>query len=103
MLILIFGSKSGFGDDFKQYDTKTIIFTSLFGETPLNNSIAMTTTKVPDDQKLFERVCYTLIMLKVTKFQLPTPNSFCAVLKKPAGQICLPPPSKIGLSYMLNK
>ena len=25
MLILIFGSKSGFGDDFGQYDTKTII------------------------------------------------------------------------------
>ena len=26
MLIFIFGSKSGFGDDFGQYDTKTIIF-----------------------------------------------------------------------------
>ena len=25
MLILIVGSKSGFGDDFGQYDTKTII------------------------------------------------------------------------------
>ena len=25
MLILIFGSKSGFVDDFRQYDTKTII------------------------------------------------------------------------------
>ena len=35
--------------------------------------------KVPGDGKLFERVCYTLI-LKVTKFRLPTPNSFRAVL-----------------------
>ena len=25
LMILIFGSKSGFGDDFGQYDTKTII------------------------------------------------------------------------------
>ena len=66
-LILIFGLKSGFGDDFRQYDTKTI--------TPLRNSIAMATPKVPGDQKLFERMCYTLI-LKVTKFQLRTPNSF---------------------------
>ena len=72
MLILIVGSGSGLGDDFGQYDTKTIILTL---QMPLRNSIAMATPKVPGDQKLFERVYYTLI-LKVTKFQLPTPNSF---------------------------
>ena len=45
--------------------------------TPLTNSIAMATPKIPGDQKLFESVCYMLI-LKATKFQLPiaTPNSF---------------------------
>ena len=75
MLILIFGSKSGLGDDFGQYDTKTIILRPFFGQTPLKNSVAMTTPKVPGDQKLFERVCY-MLKLKVTKFQLPTPNGF---------------------------
>ena len=75
MLILIFGSKSGFGDDFGQYDTKTIILLPLFGQTPLRNSIVMATPKVSGDQKLFEMVCY-VFRLKVTKFQLPTPNSF---------------------------
>ena len=48
----------------------------------------MATPKVPGDQKLFERVCY-MLKLEVTKFHLPTPNDFWAVLKKPAGgQIC---------------
>ena len=42
-------------------------FTSLFGQTPPRNSIAMATSKVPGDQKPFERVCYTLIR-EVTKF-----------------------------------
>ena len=70
----VFGSKSGFGDDFGQYD-KNYYFTSLFGQMALRNSVAMATPKVPDDQKLFERVCYTLI-LRVTKLQLPKPNSF---------------------------
>ena len=75
MLILIVGSRSGLGDDFGQYDTKTIILCRFFGQTSLRNSITMATPKVSGDQKLFERMCYTL-MLKVTKFQLPTPNSF---------------------------
>ena len=35
----------------------------------------MATPKVPGDQKLLERVCY-MLKLKVTKFQLPTPNGF---------------------------
>ena len=48
---------------------------SQFAQTPLRNSIAMATPKVPGDRKLFERMCCTLI-LKVTTFQLPTPNSF---------------------------
>ena len=67
MLILIFGSKSGLGDDFGQYDTKTIILRLFFGQTPLRNSIAMATPEVRGDQKLFERVCY-MLKLKVTKF-----------------------------------
>ena len=69
MLILIFGSKSGLGDDFGQYDTKTIILCRFLAKRLLEIA------KVPGDQKLFERVCYTL-KLKVTKFQLPTRNSF---------------------------
>ena len=48
---------------------------SLFGQTPLRNSVAMATPRVPGDQKLFKRVCY-MLKLKVTKFQLPTPNGF---------------------------
>ena len=75
MLILILGSKSGFGDDFRQYDTKTIILRRFFGQTPLRNSVAMATPKILGDQKLFERVCY-MLKLKVTKFQLPRPNGF---------------------------
>ena len=72
----LFWLKSDFGDDFGQYDTKTIILPPLFGQTPLRNSVALATPKVPGNKKkLFERVCYTLI-IKNTKFQLPTPNSF---------------------------
>ena len=67
MLVLILGSKSGFGDDFGQYDTKTIILCHILAKTPLRNSVAMATPKIPGDQKLFEKVCYTL-KLKVTKF-----------------------------------
>ena len=63
---------------------------------PLRNSIDMATPKVPGDQTLFERVCYMLIR-KVTRFQLPMPNSFSAVLKNSWGHIP-PPQSKIGLS-----
>ena len=58
MMILIFGSKSSFGDDFGQYDTKTIILRRFFGHKPLRSSIAMATPKVPCDQKLFEKVLY---------------------------------------------
>ena len=75
MLILISGSKSDFRDDFGQYDTKTIVLRPFFGQTTFRNSVAMATPKVPGDQKLFERVCYRL-KLKVTKFQLPTSDSF---------------------------
>ena len=60
MIVLIFGSKSGSGDDFGQYDTKTIILLLLFGQTPLRKSAVMATPRVPGDQKLFERVCYML-------------------------------------------
>ena len=44
MLTLIC-SKSGVGDDFGQYDKKKHYFTSLFGQTPLRNSVAMATPK----------------------------------------------------------
>ena len=54
MLILIAGSKSGFGDDFGRYDTKTIILRCIFGQKPLRNSVAMATDKIPGDQKLFK-------------------------------------------------
>ena len=58
----------------------------------------MAKPKVPGDQKLFERVCY-MLKLKVTKFQLPTPNGLCAVLKKKQlGGGKFGPPSKMGLS-----
>ena len=50
-------------------------FWCLFGQTPLRNSIVMGSPEVPGNQKLFEWVYYTL-KLKVTKFQLPTPNGF---------------------------
>ena len=73
MMILIFGSKSGFGNDFGQYDTQTIILPRFLAKRLLD--IALATPKFPSDQKLFERVCYTLI-LKFTKSHLPTPNSF---------------------------
>ena len=51
MLILILGSKSGFGDDFRQYDTKIIILRHFFGQTPLRNRVTMATPKIPGDQK----------------------------------------------------
>ena len=78
ILILIFVSKIGFGDDFGQYDTKTIILR----QTPLRNSIVMTTPKVLGDQKLFERVCY-MLKLKMTNFQLPTPNGIVQIFPLP--------------------
>ena len=79
MLILILGSKSGCGDDFGQYDTKTIILYPFlavsFCKTLLRNSVVMATPKAPGNQKLFERVCH-MLKLKVAKFQLPTSNGF---------------------------
>ena len=75
MLILILESKSGLGDDFGQYGTKTIILHPFFGQTPHRNSVVMATPKVPGDHKLFEKVCYTLKQ-KVTRFHIPTPNGF---------------------------
>ena len=61
MLILIFGSTSGFGNDFGQSDAQQKhYFSSRFGQTPLRNKITMATPKVPGDQKLFERVCYII-------------------------------------------
>ena len=78
MLILISGSKSGFGDDFGQYDTKTTVlhpFLALFGQAPLRYSVVMATPKVPGNPKLLERTCY-LLKLQVTKFQLPSPYGF---------------------------
>ena len=55
--------------------TQNLYLMSRFGQMPLGNSAAMATPKVPGDQTLFERMCYMSIR-KVTKFQLPTPNSF---------------------------
>ena len=79
MLILISGSTSGLGDDFGQYDTKTIILhpflAFIFGQASLRNSIVMATANVPGNQKLFERVCY-MLKLKVIQLQLPTPDGF---------------------------
>ena len=68
--------------------TQEPLFYVLFSQMPLRNSIAIATTKVPGDQKLFERVCY-MLKLKVTKFQLPTHNGFRVVLDKRADK---PPP-----------
>ena len=49
----------------------------------------MATPKVPGDQKALAWVCY-MLKVKVTKFQLPIPNDFLAVLKNSWGQICPP-------------
>ena len=75
MLILIFGSKSGFGDDFGQYGTKTIILRRFLAKHFLEIALLWQHLRFPGDQKLFERLCYVL-KLKVTKFQLTTPDSF---------------------------
>ena len=53
MLLHIAGSKSGFRDDFGQYDTKPLLYVVFFGQMPLRYSIAMATPKIPGDQKLF--------------------------------------------------
>ena len=50
-------------------------FTSPFGQTPLGNSIAMATPKVPGDQKLLERVCYITVaeLYKKKNSKFPPP------------------------------
>ena len=75
MLILILGSRSGFGGDFGQYGTKPLFYVIFFWQRPLRNSVATGTLKIPDDQRLFERMC-NMLKLKVTKFQLPRLNGF---------------------------
>ena len=60
MLILIIGSKSYLGDNFGQYNTKTVILRRRFGQRPLRKSVVMATPKVLGHQKLLERVCYML-------------------------------------------
>ena len=53
MLIHIAGSKSGFSDDFGQYGAKPLFyahFWRFFGQTPLRNSVAMATSKIPGNQ-----------------------------------------------------
>ena len=37
-----------------------LFYVVFFGQTPLRNSVAMAVSKIPGDQKLFERVCYML-------------------------------------------
>ena len=49
MLILIFGSKSGFGDDFGQSDTKTIILRCFLAK------------------RLFEEVCFKTFVTWIIK------------------------------------
>ena len=44
----------------------------------------MATTKIPGHQKLFKRMCY-MLKVKVTKFLLPRPHSFRAILKNQLG------------------
>ena len=68
-----------------------LFYARFFSPNVLRNSVVMATPKVPGDKKLFERVCY-MLKLKVTKFQLPTPDGFRAVLKTPAGKFPPPPP-----------
>ena len=75
-MLILFLAQKWFGDDFGQYDTKTIILHSV-----LAKRFAIVTPKVPGDQILFKKVCY-MLTLKVTKFQLPTSNGFRAVLRK---------------------
>ena len=71
MLIFIFAQKVALGT-IPNNLTQNLYFTSLFAIRLLE--IALPWQQIPDDQKLFKRVCYKLIR-KVTKFQLPTPNS----------------------------
>ena len=90
MLILFFLPQKVAKGRFQTIWHKTHFFTSLSGQTPLRNSIAMATSKIPVDQQLFERMWY-MLKLKVTKFQLSTPNDFWAVLKNSGGGVRIQP------------
>ena len=70
----------------------------------------MATPKVPGDQKLYERV-NCMLKLKVTKFQLPTPNGLELYLKKNSGggQMYLPPvqnrvnrPARVNMAFHIH-
>ena len=74
MLILVLDQKVVWGTILDNLTQKTTVLL-FFGQTPLRNNITMVTIKIPDDQKLFEIVCYMLIR-KSPKFQLPTANGF---------------------------
>ena len=65
MLILIFGSKSGFGDDLGQYDTN---FMSLLDKRLLEIVLPW--------QHLRSQVIKNYLKLKVTKFQLKDSGQF---------------------------
>ena len=73
MLIDIAGSKVILGTMLDNMAQKPLFYNRFwsffFGQTPLRNSIAMATPKIPGDQKLLESVCY-MLKLKLTRFQL---------------------------------
>ena len=71
---------------------KPLFYVAFLAKRLLDIALPWQYQSVPSDQKLLEKVRY-MLKLKVTKFQLPTPNSFWAVLKKNSlgGQI---PPQK---------
>ena len=73
---------------------KRLLEIVFFGQMPLRNSVVMATPKAPGDQKLFERV-NCMLKLKVTKFQVCTPNGFWAILKKPAGKFAPPVQNRV--------
>ena len=54
---------------------KPLFYARFLAKRLLEIVLSLATPKVPGDQKLFERVC-CMLKLKVTKFQLPTPNGF---------------------------
>ena len=45
-------------------------FTSLFGQTPFRNSVAMAAPKVPGDQKLLERRVFYVLTMSATEAPL---------------------------------
>ena len=59
--------------------------------TTLDKSVAMATTLITVDCKLFQMMPY-IIILKVRKFHQPTASRFCRAKKKPVGGHNVPPP-----------